>query len=121
MEQKAKVMNIGNMVTATELAKSKVERAIEKAKNIEQDAHKDARLSVNECKACFYFDRIGGSAITSRECMCCHEVQTYASTSTDVLCKPCAEKHSLCKHCGGDRELRAQRRKWPESAQTEGI
>lgn len=107
-------MNRGNMISATEYAKSRVESIISRAKIIERDELKQERINAQECKSCFYQDRIGGAAITDRECMCCGKIQQYGSTATNALCKPCATKHSLCKHCGGDVELRVRRRKWPE-------
>lgn len=103
------------MVSATEFAKSRVESIIKRAKEIELDTLKAERIKACECKACFYSDRIGGAAITSRPCMCCNEMQHYGSTATNTLCKPCATKHDLCKRCGGDIELRVRRRKWPEA------
>jgi len=47
--------------------------------------------------------------------MCCGKDQLYGNTRTDALCLECAQETMLCKHCGGDRELRTERRDWPDS------
>lgn len=114
MEQRPMVMNVGNMVGATERAKARVQSWIDLALEVSTDARGKERLAAQECKACFYAGRIGGAAITNRPCMACGETQTYGSTNTDVLCRPCASGGQLCKHCGGDVELRARRRTWPQ-------
>lgn len=107
------LMNPANMVRATESAKSQVHDAIKRAKDIAEDSDKTRRLAAQECKACFYFSRIGGAAMTSQDCMCCGVEQLHSSTNTDALCIECAVKCKLCKHCGGDLEM-IVRRKWPE-------
>lgn len=113
MEQRPQAMNVGNMIGATERAQQRVKGWIEHAAEVQADARKAERIARLECKACFYTSRIGGAAITYRPCMSCGSRECYASTATDVLCAPCATAGDLCKHCGGDRELRARRRKWP--------
>ena len=50
--------------------------------------------------------------MTTRPCAICHKDVLYGSTCTDVLCDECAKLHDLCKHCGADRELRRNRRKF---------
>jgi hypothetical protein len=113
MEQRPAIMSKSMMISATERSKQQVQRWIDLAKRVEQDVDKPKRLERHECKACFYSQRVGGAAITSRKCMCCDTSQTYGSTNTDVLCVKCAKEHALCKHCGGDLELRERRRNWP--------
>ena len=85
------------------------------AKALGYDARKNERLKRHECKACFYASRIGGAAMTTRPCMSCGSEEMYGSTATDVLCMDCATKHGLCKHCGGDLEMRTRRKDWPET------
>lgn len=113
MEQRPQVMNEGNMIGATERAQQRVKAWIEHAAEVQTDARKPERLARLECKACFYASRIGGAAMTYRPCMCCGSRELYSSTSTDVLCAPCATAGDLCKRCGGDREMRVQRKAWP--------
>lgn len=113
MKQSPQVMNKGNMIAATERARYYVNDRIESTRKLDVDACKDQRLKRHECRACFYSSRIGGSACTERACMCCGMIQMYGSTATDVLCMDCARKHLLCKHCGGDLEMRVRRKQWP--------
>lgn len=115
VQRQPKVMNKGNMVGWTERAKDYVRRVIDAAKEIETDARRKERIEAHECKACFYGSRIGGSAMTSQPCMSCGEAQMYGSTNTDALCMTCATAHVLCKHCGGDLEMRTRRKDWPET------
>ena len=110
MKQRPMIMNIGNMVWQTERAKDYVADLIKRAKDCETDSRKKERLVKYECKACFYINgRIGGAAMTNRDCMSCGKTETYASTVTDVLCMDCAKEHNLCKHCGGDIEMKVRR------------
>ena len=102
------------MIAMTHRSKELVDSIIQRAKEIETDARKDERVAAQLCKACFYGSHIGGSAMTHRPCMSCGQDQMYASTYTDVLCKPCAVEGKLCKHCGGDIDMKVGRRNWPE-------
>ena len=113
MRQRAKKLNTGNMISDTYRAKDYYNSWIELANKATSDTDKAERLKRHECKACFYGGRIGGATITTRPCMCCGKEEHYGSTNTDVLCLDCAKKHKLCKHCGGDIEMRIRRKDWP--------
>lgn len=113
MEQRPQAMSKSHMIGATERAKQRVKSWLDLAAEVQADARKTARLAALECKACFYASRIGGAAMTCRACMSCGSREVYGSTNTDVLCAPCATAGDLCKHCGGDRELRSRRKTWP--------
>lgn len=113
MKQNKLVMNVGNMIGWTVRAKSRTDGWLKLADDVANDTRKAERLNRHECKACFYGGRIGGAAMTTRACMSCGEDQLYGSTSTDALCLPCATKHTLCKRCGGDLEMRTRRKDWP--------
>ncbi len=114
MEQKKQSMNIGNMVYATERAKSVIKDAVDRANNLTTDPDKKKRIEAQQCAPCFYSSRIGGQAMTNRDCMSCGQTQTYSSTATDVLCKQCAIDAELCKQCGADLKLRVRRKDWPK-------
>lgn len=78
------------------------------------DAFNESKRGVNgECKACSYLfpDRIGGSAMTETVCGICENPMLFGSTNTDVLCRKCADANQLCKHCGGDVDLKIRRNK----------
>lgn len=119
MKDKPAIMNIGNMMLWTERAKYRVTSFLLTAKEIAEDIRKEARLKKHFCKSCFYMDRVAGSATTERECMSCNVKEMYGSTSTDALCMDCAKHHYLCKHCGGDLDMRPRRRVWPKKLKGE--
>jgi hypothetical protein len=113
MEQLPMKMDKAHMVSASGTAKGRVQHIIDLATAMQTDPRRKDRLAQQECIACFYGSRIGGSAMTNRPCGWCGAMQMYPSTNTDALCPECAQTHSLCKHCGGDIDMRAGRRKWP--------
>ena len=119
MKQRPIAMNKGNMIGATGRAKARVRSWMELADDVIKDTKKADRLKHHECKACFYSSRIGGAAMTTRPCMSCGSDEMYGSTATDVLCIACATKHELCRHCGGDLEMRTRRKDWPETPNVE--
>lgn len=80
------------------------------------NAFNESKRGVNgECKACSYLfpDRIGGSAMTETVCGICEKPMLFGNTCTDVLCIECAELNLLCKHCGGDVDLKVRRKHLP--------
>lgn len=113
MESKRDMMKESDFKLKTFLARSRVKKTLELAKQLEADSDSTKRVQQQKCKSCHYFPRIAGQAFTSKPCACCGEVQTFSSTATDAFCQPCATKHDLCKTCGGDREMRDDRKDWP--------
>lgn len=120
MDRKAPNFDRYLMVSNTTRARRRVDDAIELAQRLIDDTDKSARLKAQLCQACHYFSRMAGAACTAQPCACCASPQMYGSTATDVLCNPCAKEHSLCKHCGGDLEMRVGRRKWPTDTPAPG-
>ena len=117
----AKKLDRVAMVRATESAADHVRHILAKAEAVEHDIDKGARIEAGMCPACHYLlNRAGGASITHQPCAMCGADQSYASTATDVLCLACAREHSLCKRCGGDREMRPRRRNWPTPAASRG-
>ena len=115
MVKQPKIMNVANMVYATETARRYKKELIDRCEEIKNDKRKHERLESNECAWCFYNARIGCSAMTEQACMCCGEKVLYGSTNTDALCIKCAKENQLCKHCGGDVDMRSRRKEWPIS------
>ncbi len=114
MNRPARRLDIVAMVSATDRADSYMAEYIKTAQRLQDDPEREKRITTNQCRYCFYASgRIGGAAMTSQPCSGCGTVQTFGNTNVDVLCPPCAKEHSLCCHCGGDREMRTLRRKWP--------
>lgn len=70
------------------------------------DNDKDSRKAKHECKYCYYvmFARVGGSAMTTKDCEYCGEKMLFSSTNTDKFCEKCSEELGLCKHCGQKME-----------------
>lgn len=113
MKRKPPQMTKHLMVLRTHMARDTLRRARE----IESDMRRVARHAAQNCKACFYFPGMGDAAMITQPCMSCGSPELYSSTNTDVLCMTCARESDLCKHCGGDREMRERRRNWPEPKQ----
>lgn len=90
-----------------------------KADSFQNDVMRRERRSDGQCRYCYYLSsKIGGAAMTRGACGICGKERTFGSTCVDVLCKECADRYSLCVHCGADRELRPRRRK-PELPESE--
>lgn len=99
---------------STETAKTWLRDVIEKAENAKHDVDKQKRLENDLCKTCFYIhSKIGGAAMTHRECGICSEDQLYSSTATDIICTPCSKENGLCKRCGADLEFKSRRKPYP--------
>jgi len=111
---KARRLDVVAMVHATDTAEHYIADTLKRARAIEGDTDKVKRQERGLCVCCHYLNsRIGGAAMTTQPCAACGQAQTYGSTYTDVLCLPCAKEHRLCKHCGGDVDMKTRRRKWP--------
>lgn len=114
-QRRPPVMSVALMWGNTERAATRCKDLAKLAVKVADDTEKAQRLERQRCKACHYFKGIGGAAITTQPCMRCGKEQTYGSTNTDALCMDCATHAELCKHCGGDLEMRTRRRGWPHS------
>ncbi len=115
MNRPARKLDIIAMTSSTHMAVRMTEDTIRMAERLEADPARAQRIAGSLCRWCFYASgRLAGAAMTMQPCSACGVDQHYSSTATDVLCLPCANEHSLCKRCGGDREMRTLRRKWPE-------
>lgn len=112
MEVKRGMLSRGNVAHATGRGKRYVEDALEAAKNLASDTQKKERVEKGLCLSCFYLfkQRMGGAAITNRQCAGCETVMRFSSTATDLLCKPCANANALCCRCGADIGLKDRRK-----------
>lgn len=116
MRQRRARLDKASIASNSAQAKRRVDGHLKLAEKLKSDGERKLRLEVQLCKACHYFSRIGGAAITHRECSACGEDQVYGSTATDALCLGCASKYDLCKQCGGDVEMQLRRASRPEIA-----
>lgn len=95
-----------NVLTSTSWA----QEYVDKCKLIVEDPDKVLRLEAQECVVCFYNSRLGSAVVTDRPCCLCEIMLYCGSSCIDRLCKDCAEKYKLCKHCGADINLRNRRK-----------
>lgn len=100
---------------STSMRRRIMDEALEAAKACEADARRTERLEAQECRTCFYLraSRVAGQAMTWWACGVCAREAMWGSTGTPSVCEDCASEHQLCRVCGGDRELRTNRRKFP--------
>ena len=115
MKAKKGVLNRANIAHATGKGKRYVDKALLGAKKLSTDEDRMERLEKCLCLSCFYLfkERIGGAAITHRECASCDKEMQFSSTATDLLCLSCATNNSLCSRCGADIELKERRKPMP--------
>lgn len=80
--------------------KSYEEKLKIRCENFKNDINKEKRLSEQLCRKCFYiYDNLGFSAMTKSNCKNCNQEMLFGSSLVDDLCKDCARKLNLCKHC----------------------
>jgi len=89
---------------------------IERAAKVLADPDSIKRVKASECLVCFYGSRIGGACCASQRCGLCDKEM---STCTDNFCLECARQNDLCKHCGGDIDLKYRRKTWPAANTSE--
>lgn len=75
-----------------------------------EDPERESRLENQECVLCHYDSKVGGAAMTSSTCGLCETEIHSGNTNIDKLCKECAVKHKLCKHCGADIEYKNRKK-----------
>src|SRR5579859_7772364 len=92
---------------ATYMAARRAKDYAETAAQLATDPDRAKRHEAAECPICFYVvGRIGGCAMTAAQCGICDQETMFGNTNTDALCPACAHKYRLCKHCGGDQEMK---------------
>lgn len=106
MQLHRRVINLYEVQFST----SQNQEYVEKCKDVAEDRDKKYRLEDQECVVCYNNPKIGGAAVSSRQCGMCDKYVTSGNTAADVLCMDCAKKHKLCKHCGADINLKDRRK-----------
>lgn len=90
-----------------------------RAYKFENDPDVALRRADQTCVYCYYSPRYGGQAMTESKCVVCGDEICNANTNTDMVCLTCAALHELCRHCGGDIEMRVRRKRpWPEEVKS---
>ncbi len=103
------VINLDTIKQKTVANSKRIAMYLKTANKLTLDVRRSERLTESLCESCFYIvgkDRIGGRAITYRDCGICTKEMVFSSTCTDVLCIDCAKKRKLCKRCGGGNSCR---------------
>lgn len=115
MRMPYRALEAHDMQYKTADAKLYAEQRLQEVSDFESDARKAERERAGECRACYYLNgaRWGGASMTAWSCGLCGDNNIHGSTNTPRVCKECSDKHIICAQCGGDREMRERRRKWP--------
>ena len=115
MRQTKSKIDRASIAHANGRAKQHAESILKKAESLKNDSNQKERVKECKCKTCFYLlnERIGGAAMTNRECGICEKDMLFSSTSTEPICIECAKKNGLCKQCGGDIETKERRKPYP--------
>lgn len=85
-------------------------RYIDGVNKCANDIYKELRVIAQECQRCYYITKVGGASMTTVLCGICEKEMMFGSTCTDTVCLDCAKKHRLCKHCGGDIDMKTRRK-----------
>lgn len=112
MKARKGILSKSNVLMATSRGKRHVNDVLSSAKRLSTDEDRAERIKQSLCPCCFYLNkvRIGGAAMTTRECASCDKEMLFSSTATNLLCLPCASENKLCMRCGADIELKERRK-----------
>lgn len=113
MQKKYPKLTEEDISRTTFFNKKYLDELIETVKEYTDGVNKDIRLAESKCEMCFYFRRstIAGAAMTESNCRLCDTMMMFSSTNTDHLCDICAKTHKLCKHCGGNVNIKGKSKK----------
>lgn len=107
MERVRRELTIEVVRDATRFNRQRLEEWIGNAERAFADLDRSERMERHECRWCFYARRTrsAGQAITSKPCDSCGNVETYPTTATDRVCRPCGERLGICVLCAADIDL----------------
>ena len=100
------IINKASIQEANRRNQERMDDILMKAQNITNDPKRAERLEANLCLRCFYLSnpRLGGAAITTRDCGGCGTEMRFGSTATDAMCHSCSTSKGLCRQCGAEKE-----------------
>lgn len=113
METPRKVVDAAFVTRRTHEALHHVKHYVDMARKLTTDPDQERRLQQLNCAPCHYISRMAGQAFTKWHCGVCGKEGMHHNTATPAVCNECAKEHDLCGRCGGDREMRPGRRKFP--------
>lgn len=107
MEQKRRELTIEDVRNTTHFNRQHLKEWIANAERAFADLDRAKRVARHECRWCFYArgSRIAGQAITTKPCDSCGEIETYPTTGTNRVCRPCGERLGICVLCAADIDL----------------
>lgn len=80
---------------------------------VDADGEKKQRHEKANCQMC-YEPYTGGRASTTagteRPCGICGDRMLFGNGDPDKLCVACAKRAGLCRHCGGDIDMKHRRK-----------
>jgi hypothetical protein len=79
------------------------EDTVEAIKDYETDSKKNSRLSLMECKSCYYLKtKAALQAFTDYECRNCGSIKKYHNSNIPTYCEDCCKEHDVCCRCGAN-------------------
>lgn len=93
---------LSDVAFATRSNQRMLDHAVRLAANLTQDPQRDARVTSQRCKMCFYRSSVAGQAFTGYTCGLCHQEHQHPNTNTPSVCMPCAAMNELCHQCGAE-------------------
>lgn len=111
MRRPKRVIDAASVYNATAQAKHYIGKCRSTLRRIDEDPDREKRLKRQECGFCHYMaGKIGGAAVTTAPCGICDRQVSSGNTCIAALCLDCAKRLGLCKHCGGDIEMKHRRK-----------
>ena len=103
---------------ATAYARTTIDAICLRADKFVFDPDCKIREFASECLACFVPYGAGRQGVGRvQQCGLC-DATTEGGSDSDKLCLSCARANDLCKHCGGDINLKTTRRQRPYELRT---
>jgi len=99
--EKEHTFNQEDLNFATRMSSYKVESAITKAKNIQDDKDKKHRIAIYQCRNCYYYfsDRLAMQAFWTYDCKRCKQECQHQNSCHPKICKKCSEELEICGYC----------------------
>ena len=110
MERPLRKIDLWAIEHRTSILKDWEKRILQCAEIINNDPHRQQRLTQQLCKKCFSGLGLAGQAFTKYYCGICEVELMNHNTNTPALCKDCAGKNNLCVHCAAQIDGKQKRK-----------
>jgi len=115
MNYNRKTISKSSIEWANSSNKEAIKYFTELASQYAKDLDKKSRKADNQCKKCYYGQKVATQAFTDRQCGLCDTTCKSNNGRCPVLCDKCSNKLGLCKYCGADQEyVNRRNRELPE-------